>query len=149
MSTPNPGAVAHLHVRAAVMPPAQADELVASFRAAVAEVVGRVAPWDRRADPSTLDVSPSQSLWGVLVGSGAECRWRTDADRCAVSIISDRALAGLELREVAAQVEGVQSLEWLHDWTDGTGRVAELDLQQLRAEGAGAVERLILRGQRT
>lgn len=94
--------------------PDDAERIVSGFHAAVPGVVALVVP-ATRAIPGPGEASSvpvAGTLWGSLMGAQAECRWRVEGTRCAVSVVSEIALAGLDLDDEAAEAGERQPLVW-------------------------------------
>lgn len=48
---------------------------------------------------AALKIRVDDSAWGSISDAEAECRWRSEPERVALSVISKRALDGLDLEE--------------------------------------------------
>lgn len=94
--------------------PDDAERIVSGFRAAVpgavALVVPATAPLPGPGEASSVPVA--DTLWGSLMGAHAECRWRVEGARCAVSVVSEVKLDGLALAAGDAEAGERQRLEW-------------------------------------
>jgi hypothetical protein len=87
----------------------RAESIVDAFRANVEVRSAMVAPWNRRAGSDTAAIRVADSLWGVLLGERAECRWRCEGDRVSVSIVSEVDL-GAQLQLTCDGVESTCTL---------------------------------------
>lgn len=94
--------------------PADAERIVSGFRAAVPDAVALVVPaTEAIPGPGEAERIPvADTPWGSLMGAQAECRWRVEGARCAVSVVSEVALDGLDLADEDAQAGERQPLVW-------------------------------------
>ncbi|MGH8897670.1 MAG: hypothetical protein ACRDZ4_11760 [Egibacteraceae bacterium] len=94
--------------------PDDAERIVSGFRAAVPGAVALVVPATEPipGPDEASSVLVADTLWGSLMGARAECRWRVEGARCAVSVVSEVALDGLDLAAEDAETGELHRLVW-------------------------------------
>jgi hypothetical protein len=117
-----------------VMSSDQAASIVDMFRSSVEVKSAMVAPWNRRASSETAAVRVADSLWGVLLGELAECRWRCEGDRVSVSIVSEIDPGG-QLQLTRDNVQSVRTPLAAAPFWRGAGEAPKAVWTYRRADG--------------
>lgn len=135
--------MAELHRLGLLATPLDLASVVRAFRESDALIAGLVLPWDRPASDADLALDPEQTTAGALWNRHAECTWRVEGDRAALTILSDAELDGLDLESVACEVHDDPPVRWRKAPFVASGGHAHFHARLYLIDAAPAHRRLV------